>query len=480
MTAKTKAQLQDSASLTWFQWLGLAASILVFFVPSIAQSVGMPIEGLSISGQRMLSVFLLAIILWVTEAIPLHATAAVIILLEVLLISDKAIVSFPEGYTPKPYGAFFAALSNPILMLFLGGFFIADGATKFDLDRNLARVMLKPFGTSPKLIMLGMMVITAVFSMFMSNTATTATMMMVVLPVIRQLPENDRMRTALALCIPVAANIGGIGTPIGTPPNAIALGALSQTGTTIDFLKWMIMTLPFVTVILLFSWIILLTMFRTEQTSIRFSIDSKFVMSRSAKVFYCTAGGTILLWFTSSLHGISSNVIGFFPVVVLLSTKVFTSKDLQAIQWHVLWLLAGGIALGVGVGATGLDAWMVSLVSWENLSPALIVAVLALAALTMGTFISHSATANLLVPLGITLAMSPAVQVSPVAAVVFIAIGSSLAMALPVSTPPNAIAVSTGMVRTRDMAIVGVAVGIVGMSLFIFVAPWFWRMLGTL
>ena len=477
---KSRQEPSGRSPLKRWQWIGLVVAIVLFIVPLALQYLGAPLPGLSEAGHRVFSIFLLAIVLWVCEAVPLHATAAIIILLEVLFISDASLLPIPKGFEAKPYASIFATLAHPILMLFLGGFFLADGAAKFELDRNLTRVLLKPFGTSPRKITLGLMLITAVFSMFMSNTATTATMMMVVLPVIGGLPAGDRMRVALALCIPVAANVGGIGTPIGTPPNAIALGALIKEGISIGFLQWMTMTVPFMVVILLFAWGLLNLLYPSSQKTIELRIDSKFDTSRSAKIFYVTAAATILLWLTEKLHGMSSSVVGFMPVVVLLSTRVFSAKDLQSIQWHVLWLVAGGIALGTGVGASGLDTWLVGLVSWEHVPSGMLIGLLALAALVLATFISHSATANLLVPIGISLAMSPAVSLNPCLAGVFIALGASLAMAMPVSTPPNAIAMSTGMVRTKDMAIVGITVGAVGWIMFVVLAPPVWKLLKVL
>ena len=480
MAREKRVQKHGPEPLKKSQWVGLLTAFILFCIPLGAQYLGHPFPGLSEVGHRVFSVFLMAIALWVSEAIPLHATAAVIILLEILFISDKSILALPDGFTPATAKNLFATLSSPILMLFLGGFFLADGAAKYDLDRNLARVMLKPFGTSPRMILLGLMIITATFSMFMSNTATTATMMMVVIPVIQQIPAGDRLRAGLALCIPVAANIGGIGTPIGTPPNAIALGALAKIGITISFLQWMIMAIPFMLIILGFAWLVITVLFPSKQEAISLKIEGSFNMSWSAKVFYVTAALTILLWLTEKLHGMSSSVIGFFPVTILLATRVFTTKDLQSIQWHVLWLVAGGIALGVGVMTSGLDTWFISLFSWEAMGSGTLIAVLALVAMLFGTFISHSATANLLVPIGVSLAMSPGITISPALAGVFIAIGSSLAMSLPISTPPNAIAMSSGAVRTKDMAVVGILVGIVGWSLFVFLAPWAWELLGVM
>ncbi|MBU0637610.1 MAG: DASS family sodium-coupled anion symporter [Planctomycetes bacterium] len=461
--------------MTRGRYIGLFIAIALFALPWCVQ-----FPGLSVQGHRILGVFLAAIVLWITEAVPLFATAVIIILLEILLISDQALLALPEGFSAPSYRVFFGTLADPVLMLFLGGFFLAHGAAKFALDRNLARVLLRPFGTSARMILLGLIGITAVFSMFMSNTATTATMMAVVLPVMSQLPARDRMRTGLALCIPIAANVGGMGTPIGTPPNAIAIGALARAGHTVGFVQWMLMAIPFVLVILLFVWLLIGRLCGFGGKTIKLSIDSTFDTSRSAKIFYVTFAATIAFWLTEHLHGLSSSIVGFFPVVVLLSTRVFSSKDLQALQWHVLWLVAGGIALGLGVGRSGLDVWLLGLIQWQNMSSALIIAMLSLVALALSTVISNSATANLLVPLAMSLAASTGVTMNPVVAAVFVAIGSSLAMALPISTPPNAIAMSTGAVRTKDMALLGLLVGGFGWALFLLCAPRLWGMLGVL
>lgn len=457
--------------------VGLVISVAAFLLPYLVT-----FEGLSPAGHRVFSIFLMAIALWVTEAIPLHATAALIILLEILTVSDKALIAVPGDFSPPEFGSFYAALAHPVLMLFLGGFFLADGAAKFKLDRNMARILLRPFGTSPNLIMLGLMLITAAFSMFMSNTATTATMMAVVLPVIATLPKEDRMRTGLALCIPFAANIGGIGTPVGTPPNAIALGALADAGPeyAISFVKWMMLAVPGMIVVLAFSWFLLTRLFKSKASAISLSIDATFDRSPKAWIFYLTFIATIALWLTEPLHGIKSSIVGFVPVVILLGTGVFTHRDMQSIQWHVLWLVAGGIALGKGVSTSGLDEWLIGLVSWEAMGPAVIGGVLCLVALVLSCVISNSATANLLVPIGMSLAMSDAVDLDPLMTAVFIAIGASLAMALPISTPPNAIAYSTGTVQTKQMALVGSLIGFGGWLVFVLVAPRLWAVMGLL
>lgn len=454
--------------------IGLVAAAVVFLIPLVFD-----FDGLSAAGHRMFAIFLVAIVLWVTEAIPLYATAVLIIMLEILMVSDQAIVGLPADFTPRAFRDYFAALADPVLMLFLGGFFLAMGASKFRLDKAMARVMLRPFGTQPSRIMLGLMLITAGFSMFMSNTATTATMMAVVLPVVSGLDAKDRLRAGMVLAIPIAANVGGIGTPVGTPPNAIAIGQLAAAGVPVSFGKWMLMAVPAAAALLLITWWLLQRVFRSETNSIVLNITAEFDRSRPARIFYVTFAATVILWLTESFHGLSSSVVGFIPVVVLLGTQVFNDKDIQNVQWAVLWLVAGGIALGKGVADSGLDSWLISLISWESIGVTAIAAAFAIVALALSTVISNSASANLLVPIGISLTMSGVVDLDPLIVGFVIAIGASLAMALPISTPPNAIAYSSGLIKTGDMARAGAIVGGVGLILFLFVSPALWSVMGV-
>ncbi len=208
-----------------------------------------PIDDLTLIQHRLLAIFLLAALLWVLEPVPVFATSILIIALELVMISDKGLHLFrnpPAGHDLGElikYTDIFGAFSSPIIILFMGGFALAISASKYELDNNLARVLLKPFGTEPRFIMLGLMLITAVFSMFMSNTATTVMMLALLGPIVASAPKGDMGIKALVLCIPIAANTGGIATPIGTPPNAIALQYLTGENT-IDFLSWMMMGLP--------------------------------------------------------------------------------------------------------------------------------------------------------------------------------------------------------------------------------------------
>ncbi|MST63573.1 SLC13 family permease [Schaalia hyovaginalis] len=467
MTTRQKKEKDGLSPVKLFGQVGALIAIIVFLF------VHLP--GLGVEGSRMFGIFLAAILLWVTEAIPLSATAALVIFLEVLFVSNKALL--PVGEEAPAYTSFFGALANPVIILFLGGFMLADGAAKYKVDRALSAVLLKPFLGRPRLTVMGVMLITALMSMFMSNTATTATMFAVMMPVIMALPEGGA-RTGIALSIPVAANVGGMGTPVGTPPNAIALGALQTAGISVTFLEWMLAAVPLMLVVLAVSWLFISWRYVPRDAKFEIDTSAKFDTSRNAKIFYVVAILTILLWMTESLHGISSNIVGFLPVVALMVTKVMGGDDLRALDWPVLWLVAGGIALGSGVGSTGLDAWLLGSIRWETIPTVLLILTLALVGWVTSNVISHSASANLLVPMGMGLAMTistPAAQIA-----IVLALGCSLGMCLPISTPPNAIAYSTGTTPTREMVVVGVVVGVVGVLLLAFVAPLTWGPLGVI
>ena len=219
------------------------------------------IEGLTVIQQRVIAIFVFATLSWLFEAIPSWATSLAIISVMCLTLSDNSIACFKgEG---EAFGELLkskdimATFANPVIMLFLGGFILAIAATKSGLDVLLARTLLKPFGQKSENVLLGFILITGVFSMFVSNTATAAMMLTFLAPVFKALPPEGKGRVALTLSVPVAANIGGMGTPIGTPPNAIALKYLnSPTGLNlgIGFGEWMMYMLPLTVVLLLIGW----------------------------------------------------------------------------------------------------------------------------------------------------------------------------------------------------------------------------------
>ncbi|MFM2591116.1 SLC13 family permease [Vibrio sp. TBV020] len=430
-----------------------------------------PIDDLTLIQHRLLAIFLLAALLWVLEPVPVFATSILIITLELVMISDKGLHLFrtpPAGHDLgelMKYTDIFSAFSSPIIILFMGGFALAIAASKYELDNNLARVLLKPFGHQPRFIMLGLMLITAVFSMFMSNTATTVMMLALLGPIVASAPKGDLGIKALVLCIPIAANTGGIATPIGTPPNAIALQYLTGENS-IDFLSWMMMGLPFVITQLTIAWFLLQKLFPSAQQEMKLKLDGQFQKNWRAIVVYATFAATILLWMTTKLHGMNTYVVSIIPLAVFTLTGIMGKAELKLINWDVLWLVAGGIAIGIGLDKTGLASALAHAIDYESLSPIAVIFTMSIVCWLMANFMSNTATANLLMPIAAAIgaSMESLASVGGLQGLlVVVAFSASLGMILPVSTPPNSLAYSTGLIESRDMAKTGIIIGVIGL-----------------
>lgn len=462
--------------MTKIKAAGLVLGIIGFCIPFL-----FTFPGLSLAGHIAMSIFLLAAVFWMFETIPIYSTSMLVIFSQVLLLSAEGIIDFSSvaGYDPASYTRFIGTLADPIIILFLGGFILADASVKYDFDKNLTRILLTPFGSRPATIMLGLMAVTAVLSSFMSNTATTAMMITVIIPIIAKMDSGDPARIGIALSVPFAANIGGIATPIGTPPNAVVIAALNQQGLDIAFSSWMIYALPLAVIMLLFAWQVLLRLHPPSTDRVSLSLDSKLQQSPHAWLLYITFGVTVLLWITEGLHGIKSSIVALLPVVVLTISSAFTKQDIRKLPWDVLWLIAGGIALGISMKQTGLAEWMVGGISWGDLSSLMVLIVFGAVALVMSNFLSNTVTASLLIPLAITLATSGALEgvIGMLLIGLVIALSASFAMILPISTPPNAIAESTGVVKTKHMLISGSLIGIVGLVLVLLLATFYWPLI---
>jgi sodium-dependent dicarboxylate transporter 2/3/5 len=369
-----------------------------------------------------------------------------------------------------------AAFADPVIMLFLGGFVLAIAASKVGLDLTLAKVMLKPFGKNPKMVLLGFLFIIGIFSMFMSNTATAAMMLTFLAPVLATLPQDEKGKIGLALAIPIAANLGGMGTPIGTPPNAIALGALQNAGIEITFVDWMLRMVPYVVIMLLLAWVLLMFMFPFKTKSIELKIEGESNAPKRHKIIVSiTFALTILLWVGEAIFKVSANIVALIPFAIFTITGVFSKDDLKEIDWSVLWMVAGGFALGTALNKTGLAAALINAVPFAQWNIIVVILAGGFLCYLLSNFISNSAAANLIVP--ILAVVGTALLDDPSAADGFIAIGgmkslivgvaisASLAMCLPISTPPNALAHSTGIINTKQMAVVGLIVGVIGFAL---------------
>lgn len=433
------------------------------------------IDGLNVVQQRIIAIFVFATLSWLTEAIPSWATSLAIITIMCLTVTDNSLLPFkvenPDELLKAK--AVMASFADPVIMLFLGGFILAIAATKSGLDVVLAKNLIRPFGKKSENVLLGFLLITGLFSMFVSNTATAAMMLTFLTPVFAALPANGKGRIALTMSIPVAANIGGMGTPIGTPPNAIALKYLNDPeglNLGLGFGEWMAFMFPLAIIILLISWRIILHFFPFTKKTIELEIKGEAHKGWRMWVVVVTFITTILLWVIPKEYtGIDANTVALVPMGVFALTGVITAKDLREIDWAVIWMVAGGFALGLGMNGSGLADRAIESIPFGEWSPIVILVVSGLICYFLSNFISNTATAALLVPILAVVCTGMGDKLGSIGGtptvLIGIALAASSAMCLPISTPPNAIAYSTGLVEQKHMLKIGLSVGVISMIL---------------
>ena len=451
--------------------LVVLATLLVWNLPTTAFGI----DGLTVVQQRIIAIFVFATLMWVLHLISSWATSVAIMGLMLLFTSTSGVAPMcnPNEVGPLlPYKGIMACFADPVIMLFIGGFILAIAATKTGLDAQLAKVLLKPFGKKSDNVLLGFLLITGLFSMFVSNTATAAMMLTFLTPVFKQLPPEGKGRIALAMSIPVAANLGGMGTPIGTPPNAIAIKYLNDPeglNLNLGFGEWMLFMVPLVAVLLFLSWMLLRWMFPFTQKTVELKIEGGMKKNTQTYIVIVTFIATVALWICEKWTGINSYTVALIPFVVFALTGIIDKHDLEEINWSVIWMVAGGFALGYGLNQSGLAALAIESVPFGDFSPVVILILSGIICYLLSNFISNSATAALLMPILALVCTAMGDKLDPIGGtptvLIGIAIAASSAMILPVSTPPNALAFSTDLVEQKDMARVGIIVGITSMVL---------------
>ena len=441
------------------------------------------IEGLTVVQQRIIAIFVMAVMLWLTEAIPAWATSVVIIFVLLFFASDSAfkIMQGSEAEMGQllDYQGVMACFADPTIILFLGGFVLAIAATKSGLDAKMAKVLIAPFGKRSEHVLLGFMLITGIFSMFISNTATAAMMLTFLTPVFKALPPDGKGRVALTMAIPIGANLGGMGTPIGTPPNAFAYKVLNDPqglNMGIGFGDWMMIMAPMVILMLIVAWFILLKMFPFSQKTIEIKIESHAHSNWRTAVVAATFILTIILWVFGKQLGVNANTVAMLPIAVFAFTGVITANDLKDIDWSVIWMVAGGFALGLAMNGTGLAEVAVKSIPFGEFNPLVIMVISGLVCFALSNFISNTATAALLIPILSVVCAGMGdklVEIGGTSTILIgVAVAASCAMSLPISTPPNAIAYSTGLIQQTDMVKAGATIGVIciliGYSMLVF------------
>jgi sodium-dependent dicarboxylate transporter 2/3/5 len=459
--------------------IGLVLGVTVF----LAMALLPPPAGLALTPWRVAAVAMLLAIFWLSEAAPLSVTA----LLPIVLFPLLGVSSVDAAAAPY---------ANPIVFLFLGGFIIALAIERWNLHRRMALIVLNNVGAREDLQIGGFMIATAALSMWVSNTATAALMLPVALSVVPRTaggaldPAKRGFATALLLSVAYGASIGGIATLIGTPPNALLAGFMSETyGVEIGFAQWMMLGLPLSLVLLLICWYVLTRWLfpvgQQELPGARAAIydelrkmgPASVAEKRVAVVFATTA----LLWITRPLlsgqlpalqlsdTGIAiAAALTFFVIPSGLKKGEFllTWEYAERLPWGVLLLFGGGLSLASAVASSGLAEWiggeLSGLQGWPILL--LVVAVTALI-IFLTELTSNIATAATFLPVVAALAVS--LGQDPLLLAIPAVLAASCAFMLPVATPPNAIVFGSGHLTIPEMAKAGIWLNVIGVVVIV-------------
>ena len=295
-------------------------------------------------------------------------------------------------------------------------------------------------------------------------------MFAIVLPIISKIPNTNQFSKALALSIPFACNLGGFGTPIGSPPNAIALSYLNKSGIELSFADWMLMCVPIMLVLLTLVWWILLKLFPAKELEVSLEEGSKARLSPAQVLVIIVFLLTCIGWLTTDLHGLSMAMVSLFPIIACFGFRLLSTQDFRLLSWDLLFMLGGGLCLGVGLQSSGLTDKFLLLLTQDGHYQLMLLTVASIG-LIMSTFISNTATANLIVPLVVSFDSNIGIIA------VTVALACSSAMALPVSTPPNAIAFGSGVLHSKDMLVAGLIVSVLAFLVIFLFGEFYWPLL---
>ena len=450
------------------------------------------------SMQSVLAVMALMVSWWISEAVPMAATALIPLVAFPLLRVTGLHQGVPVRMDLQHIAVSYA---HPVIFLFLGGFLIAGAMQKWKVDRRITLWLLSrgKLADDSKKILLAIMGVTAFLSMWISNTATVALMLPLALGIISLAgakPGESRFGTALMLGVACSASIGGMATIIGSPPNGIALGILSRTlgedpsYRQISFLDWMTVGVPYAFLFIPIAWLLLVRLFPPEVSRIaggRAKILTEYrelgSLQRGEKQTLGILGIALFLWVFLPLKSqlLPGFTIGFlewideYTVGILAGVLLFVvPMDLRRprftldwsvagfVEWGILILFGGGIALSDGMFKTGVALWIattfVNIFGTPSMVVLILVTILLIDLLTEIT--SNTAVASMMVPIVISIARESGG--SPTALAIAAGMAASLAFMLPVATPPNALVFSTGYVSLRDMIKAGALLDVIG------------------
>lgn len=438
-----------------------------------------PIAGLTQQGVRMLAIALAAAFLWITEAVPIGVTGVLIIFFEVW----AGVFSLAQGLS---------FLAHPVNTVVVAGYLLAAILVKSGLDVRIGLTVIARMGEKTDRLILGMMISTAFLSLWMSNTAATAIMIPIALGILNLAgvqPGYSNMGKAMTISIAYAANIGGMGTPTGTPANPIAIAFLeSMADIRLSFLDWMIRAMPLVILLIPLSWLLLKTIYPLEIQEVKGGLS--FVKQRLTEMgklnklekkvlrFFVLA---ILVWSADSFIPLHKDWL--YLVSAVLSILIVTPKigflswkeAEKKISWGILLVIGGGLAMGTGLQEAGVIDWITALLSSALGQTSETIALLLIALITGGIgitlFCTISGTATVFLPVAIALALK--YGWNPVAFGVVACLSCSFAYLLPANTAPNAIAYDAGYFKISDMFTAGIMQVILSILVLMIIAQFY-------
>jgi sodium-dependent dicarboxylate transporter 2/3/5 len=417
---------------------------------------------------------------WVSEAIPIPATA----LLPLVLFPLLGVLSMTEAASPY---------ANPVIYLFMGGFLIASALERCGLHRRMALVIIRAGGTQPARLIGAFMVATAFLSMWVSNTATVAMMLPLALSIVAvvgaervdgadaRAARNTPFAVALLLGLAYASSIGGLGTLIGTPPNALLAGFMSETyGVTIGFRQWMLLGVPIVVVALPITWFLLTRVLhpvgRHEiaggREVVRRQMRELGGASRAEWTVGIITAVTATAWvfrpqLAGLLPGLSDTGIAIGGALLLFLVPAYDRgeaaldwESAERLPWGVLVLFGGGLSLASAIQTTGLADWIGASLTFVGGWPLLgVIFVITTVVVYLTELTSNTATAAAFLP--VVGALAAAIMVDPMLLTVPAAIAASCAFMMPVATPPNAIVYGSGQIGIQQMLRAGMVLNVI-------------------
>ena len=454
----------------------VAVTIAVILICYIAYNI--TADSLSTSERAALVVLIAASGLWTTEAVPLVATSLLIPLLQSLL----GIQDFRAALAP-----FF----DPVNMLLLGGFLLAVSVEKYDLDEFFAYQIVSRVKTGVRGVVLIIMLTTGFLSMWISNTASAALMITMALKITQDVQDKKgNFSKIMVLAIAYSATAGGLSTLVGTTTCAMAAASIKDlVGVEITFLGWVFYGLPISVIMILVVWVLLFALFPTDVNEVpKIGYELK-PLSEKQKHTLIIFVASIFAWLTSKLpipiasligwsgHGYSSSIIAAMIAIALFYVGLLDQNDVRQANWSIILLIGVGLSLGKALEVSGLVIKIseLLLLFTGGGSPLLVIALVTVFGLGISIVASNTASAGIFLPIAIGLGQSTGI--SPVILAVAVGISTSLDFMLPVGTPPNAIAYSTGKVSMGEMIKAGIILDLLGAAITILLAWLFWPML---